>query len=136
MNMINRTLSLLLMALLISACTSSTDDAMQPIQALESGDYRVELLAEDGALSAGTNAIGVRVLQNGNAVAATDASLVFSMPAMGTMPYMESSATVAPVGDDLSGTIDLSMGGGWNVQMDVQTPSGPLRGTFRVQVQE
>lgn len=118
----------------LSACSS---DTMQPVQRLSANGYQIDLLASNGTLTNGINALALEVTQNGAPVEVTEAHATFSMPAMGTMPYMETAAHfTANTDTQARGSVQFSMAGGWNVQLEVQTPQGPLTGSFKVQVAE
>jgi hypothetical protein len=124
---------LFVLSMLSTGCAS---DAKEPVQRLEAGPYRVELLAPGGTLRQGTNDLEIRVTHAGGPMAVTGGALTFTMPAMGTMPAMRAPAALAPGASEevLGGTVTLGMGGGWNAALEVQTERGPLRGSFGVRV--
>lgn len=131
---IARFVGLGLFCVILGACSS---ERMQPIQRLTANGYQIDVLAPDGVLKSGINALALEVTQNGTPVEVTEAHATFSMPAMGTMPYMETAAHfTTSAGEQATGSVQFSMGGGWNVQLEVQTPQGPLTGSFSVQVAE
>lgn len=129
-----RAASLFLVFALFTGCASND---MQPIQRLSADGYHIDILASGGTLHKGANTLVLEVTRNGEPVVATEAHATFSMPAMGTMPYMETPAHFETDGPRLlQSSVQFSMAGGWNVQLEVQTPQGPLSGSFKVQVVE
>lgn len=135
----NNTLSLRYMLVLCSLVllAGCASNEMQPVQRLSADGYQIDLLAADGVLKSGVNALALEVTQNGQSVTVSEAKATFSMPAMGTMPYMETAAQFqATSTQPIEGNVQFSMAGGWNVQLEVQTPQGPLSGSFNVQVVE
>ncbi len=121
---------------LLSGCGGSEE--MSPLHTFTSGSYQVEVLTPGGILESGDNAIAVRVLENNQPVDIQEGQLMFSMPQMGNMPYMEMHAQFArrEDGAGLDGKIKFNMGGSWNGQMQVITANGPVSGTFQVHVEE
>ena len=120
----------LVFGLLLTGCGQ---EEMAAFQTVSSGPYQVTLLAPGGVLKSGDNTIAVQVSQNGQPVDVQQAELMFSMPQMGAMPYMETHAQFTQPAD---GAIKVSMGGSWNGKVQVTTPGGPAGGTFQIHVEE
>jgi len=121
--------------LLLTGCGQ---EEMTAFQTVSSGPYQITLLAPGGVLKSGENTIAVQVSQNGQPVDVEQAELMFSMPQMGAMPYMETRAQFAQPVDaaTVDGTITFNMGGSWNGNVQVTTPGGPAGGTFQLHVEE
>ncbi len=121
--------------LLITGCAQ---EEMGSVQTVTSGPYQIEIQAPGGILKSGENPIAVKVSQNGQLVEAEAAELMFSMPGMGAMPYMEMHAQFSPPATEgsMDGSINFSMGGSWNGKVQVTTPNGPVEGTFQLHVEE
>ena len=118
--------------------TGCGQEEMTTFQTVSSGSYQITLLAPGGVLKSGDNTIAMQVSQDGQPVNVEQAELIFSMPQMGAMPYMEMHAQFAQPADAaiVDGTIRFSMGGSWNAKLQVATPSGPAGGTFQIHVEE
>lgn len=121
--------------LLLTGCGQ---EEMAAFQTVSSGPYQITLLAPGGVLKSGDNTIAMQVSQNGQPVNVEQAELMFSMPQMGAMPYMEMHAQFARPADaaNVDGTIKINMGGSWNGKVQVTTPGGPAGGTFQIHVEE
>ncbi|MFQ5569614.1 MAG: FixH family protein [Rhodothermales bacterium] len=121
--------------LLLTGCGQ---EEMAAFQTVSSGSYQITLLAPGGVLKSGDNTIAMQVSQNGQPVDVQQAELMFFMPQMGAMPYMEMHAQFAQPADaaNVDGTIKFSMGGSWNARLQVTTPGGPASGTFQIHVEE
>jgi Cu(I)/Ag(I) efflux system membrane fusion protein len=120
------------LALLATGCAGD----LEPVETLRSGPYQIAVLAPGGTLRSGDNRIAVQVTRDGQPVAVQQGQLGFAMPAMGTMPAMQAPAQLEPDEGGLTGTLTFSMGGGWNGQVRALTATGPVGGSFKVQVAE
>lgn len=119
------------LVLLISGCAQ---EEMAPVHTVNSGSYQIEIHAPGGILKSGENPITLSASENGQPVDITEAELMFFMPQMGAMPYMETHGQFASSASD--GSINFSMGGSWNGELQVTTPDGPVAGTFQLHVEE
>ena len=134
----NKTLALVpvIFALLyISGCAA---EEMMPLHTVESGTSTVEILTPGGKLKSGYNPIIVRVTTGGDATELDDAELMFSMPAMGSMPYMEMQTVFAEgsEGGEISGNLTFNMGGSWTGHLNVVIADAPITATFPMRVDE
>lgn len=120
--------------LLLSGCAG---EEMMPVQTVSAGSYQIEIQAPGGILKSGDNPITLRVTEGGQPVDVTEAELMFFMPQMGAMPYMEMHGQFStPTSEGAAGTINFSMGGSWNGEVQITTQAGPSKGTFQLHVEE
>ena len=122
-------ISVAALSLFLSACGNkpSSEPAPAPSTAAtppSTGDYKISLRVEpDPPAGAKENALHV-TLQDGTGKAVTDAQVhvTFTMPAMPEMkmPEMKNATDLSWNGSDYSGTIQVTMAGGWNVDVEAK----------------
>lgn len=107
------------------------------VETATSGQYQVRLMAPGGVLKSGSNSIVIEVTRAGDPVEVQSASLMYSMPQMGSMPYMERHAefgtTEGPIRAE--GNLNFNMGGSWNGHLEVVTAEGPVTVSFQTHVE-
>jgi len=128
-------LSLIAAAFFISGCGAAD---LMPLRAVSSGPYSIEILTPGGRLKSGDNPILIRVSENGQPTAASNPELMFSMPAMGTMPYMEMQTVFSQTAEEegLSGVLKFNMGGSWTGHLELTVGGTPVSDTFPMRVDD
>lgn len=102
------------------------------------GTLNVTLSNEEGVLRRGQQEFTVAFRDSsGKAVEVGSASLNFYMPAMGTMPPMNSAATLKTTSTPgvYQGKADIEMAGEWQAQVAYEGPAGSGKGTLAVTAQ-
>lgn len=92
----------------------------------KSAQYRSlsAVLSAEKPLVVGTNTLKFHITDKGQPVDG-DVTVKVFMPAMPGMPYMEETTTVKPLGGgNYEGTVNLSMGGTWQVHIFVTLKNG------------
>jgi Cu(I)/Ag(I) efflux system membrane fusion protein len=81
----------------------------------------VSIQSHKKTISVGENVFTIQIPEAWKSNA-TKATLVASMPAMGTMPYMESVADITQVNPtSFSASVELTMGGSWELTLTIAT---------------
>lgn len=117
----------------LTGCSSADP---KPIHSFTSGAYTVEVLTPDGILKSGDNQILIQVISEGAFLPISSGELMFSMPAMGSMPYMERQ-TIFSSGsgqNELSGVLKFEMGGSWTGHVQVEAEGNMLTSSFPMRV--
>ena len=128
-------LSAILGIFFISGCGSAN---MKSIHSFTAGSYSVDILTSDGVLKSGDNSVSIFVLSGGVSVEVSGAELMFSMPAMGNMPYMEMQTmfTEAQQTDELNGKLNFPVGGSWTGHFQLFAGEDPISATFSIRVDD
>ena len=102
------------------------------------GSLSVTLANDEGVLRQGQQEFNVTFRDSaGKTVDVGSASLNFYMPAMGTMPPMNSAATLKTTSTPgvYQGKADIEMAGEWQAQVAYEGPAGSGKGTLAVTAQ-
>lgn len=103
----------------------------QPITSGRTGFTRVTLLNSTGQLTAGRNEFYVQFEHavTNEPLDVSNVRVQFFMPAMGTMPPMQSGADVTPTDESglFHATADIQMAGNWEATVQFEGPEGPQR---------
>ena len=121
------------MAITLIACQPSNQT---PIATAKAGDLNVKITSPDGQLKKGANKLMLEFTDSsGKAIDVGSASLVFHMPAMGTMAEMNDKATLATTETPgkYAAVVDIEMAGTWEAQIKYAGPNGS--GDARITVQ-
>ena len=133
--MIQRALFTLVLAVLtLSALACQASD--QLIVRGKAGDLTVNINGPEGQLKKGTNKLTLEFTDaSGKKVDVGSASLVFHMPAMGTMAEMNDKATLTTTGTPglYNAVVDIEMAGTWEAQVKYEGSNGS--GDARLPVQ-
>ncbi|MFY9610532.1 MAG: FixH family protein [Blastocatellia bacterium] len=128
----------LISALIAAACSGGgASDAEKAIKSTASGDLTVTLSNSAGQLKNGENDLFIAFIDaSGNPIDVGAASLNFQMAAMGTMPEMNSKATLTTteVPGKYHATVGIGMSGTWEAIINYEGPhgSGQTRMTVNV----
>ena len=101
------------------------------------GDLRIGVETAPAVPAVGENTMRVRAEKaDGKPLTGAELEAVVFMPAMGSMPYMESRPPLQEVKPGLyEGDFRLAMGGSWDIDVTVRPPSGtPARVALRLTV--
>ena len=130
--------SLFAIALFAAACGSSGDNAAAG-KVIKSGQAGNNLTAtisnEEGVLKKGAEEFTLTFTDaSGKPVDVGAVSFNLYMPAMGTMPVMNNTATLTATGTPgvYRGKVDIEMAGEWQAQITYEGPAG--RGKFSIPV--
>ena len=131
---------LAVLALVAAACSSSsTTDTGKVIKSAPVGNnLTVTLSNKDGVLKNGDNEFFVSFKDgSGKTVDVGAVGLNFYMPAMGTMPAMNGSATFASTSTPgvYQGKAKLESAGDWQAQISYEGAAGKGKSTFTVTAQ-
>ncbi len=113
----------------LSGCGSPTVEGPKGIQIASTSvnGLNVALSNSKGYLSEGPNEFVLDLRnQQGKAVEMGAITLFFDMPAMGSMPYMKSEASLTTTSAPgiYRGTVNLEMKGTWQSKLSYQGPDG------------
>ncbi len=149
----NRTLMMLLLAigavilafvvaLSVAVLTRGLKEEAGPqreIATARSGNVVVRLSNAEGRITAGKNEFQLAFLDAATSepLQAQNVSVEFFMPAMGTMPPMQSGADISPTTKPgrFRAVVDVPMSGEWRVTVRFDGPAGPQQVTFSVNAQ-
>lgn len=125
------------LSLLAAACTSnSVGDSGKVIKSAPVGNnLTVTLSSADGVLRSGDNEFFVSFKDaSGNPVDVGAVGLNFYMPAMGTMPEMNNSASFVSTGSPgvYEGKAKLEAAGDWQAQISYEGAAGKGKSSFTV----
>ena len=118
--------SFVIIAAFITA-SCSAPSAEETIKSTRSGDLTIALSSAKGALKSGDNEFLIRFSDaSGKPVDVGAASLNFQMAAMGTMPEMNSKATLTTtdVPGQYRATAEIEMSGTWEAVVSYEGPHG------------
>ena len=120
------TVSILLAAIVVAACRGNAADSnLIELQRLRSGDLDVVLLSNDGTLTHGKDAFTVEFRRGDTLVDVGTVKAGATMPMAGMPPMMGSVfLEKGDVPGRYSAETDLSMSGGWKLQLDWDGPAG------------
>ena len=132
MLLLNNKFIYLFVLLLFAGCTAAE---LETAHTLESGDYRIEILAPGGDFREGETPLAIRASRNGEVVELVEGRLDLHMPAMGAMPRMDAGTGFTKSGDQLESDIFFEMDGAWQGKLEVITAEGKtIREPIRVRV--
>lgn len=127
------------MMLGLAGCSSGADTGSPGgetvIATSKAGDLTVALSNPRGALREGENEFTLEFRNaGGQAVDVGAITLIFDMPAMGSMPYMKNDAMLTTTGTPgiYRGQARLEMKGTWQAKLSYKGPAGEGQTTFTV----
>ena len=134
----NKTILILTVILGIFFISGCGSEDMMPIHSFTSDSYTVDIMTPGGTLESGDNSVSIRVLSRGVSVEVSGAELMFSMPAMGNMPYMEMQTifTETQQTGELNGKLNFPMGGSWTGHFQLFAGEDPISATFSIRVDD
>ncbi len=90
-------------------------------------DLKVKVLLDNDPPLKGDNNLNILLTDsNGNPVSKAKIKVDYSMAPMGDMPPMSYKSRAKFKGESYKATINLSMSGQWNVNMNIKRPGKPL----------
>lgn len=133
--------------LIFAACGSKSDsgaaltsgDSEKVIKTAPLGNLSVTLSSDSGKFKKGDNEFVMIVKDSaGKPVEVHAISLSLRMPAMGTMPEMNGTASFSTTKTPgvCKGKIDIEMAGEWQAKVVYDGPAGPAEASFPVIVQQ
>ena len=132
-------LSLIALALVISACGSKTTDTGKVIKSAPAkNNLTVTLATSDGLLKHGATEFTLTFSDSsGNPVDVGAVGLTFHMPQMGTMAEMNDAATFTTTATPgvYRGKANIEVAGEWQVKLTYDGPKGSAQVTFPVTAQ-
>jgi hypothetical protein len=132
------TVGALALLVIAAACGAGGGAGDKEIKSGKVGAMTVTLANSDGVLRHGEQELTVTFKDaSGRGADVGSASLNFYMPAMGTMPVMNDSATLTttPTPGVYRAKVDLQMKGDWQAQIAYEGPAGNGKGSFPVTAQ-
>ena len=123
------TASVIVIATLVAACggRGGSSDSNKVIKSTTAGNLTVTLASPTGELKSGDNELTITFADSsGNPVDVGAASLVFHMPAMGSMAEMNDNATLTTTNTPgrYRAKVSLESGGTWEAQVKYQGQQG------------
>ncbi|MFN2512923.1 MAG: FixH family protein [Pyrinomonadaceae bacterium] len=132
-------LTLLSLALLVTACGSKTTDTGKVIKSAPAGNsLTVALATADGVLKRGNTEFTLTFSDSSaNPVDVGAVALTFHMPQMGTMQAMNDPATftTTDTAGVYRGKANIEMAGEWQAQITYDGPKGRGQASFPVTAQ-
>jgi YtkA-like len=134
----NKTFSLIPLFLGLFYLSGCSAEEMMPLHTVSSGSETIEILTPGGRLKSGNNPVIIRRSSDATGAEIHDAELMFSMPAMGSMPYMEMQTVFASGASEegISGNLTFNMGGSWTGHFSVTLGDSPVTATFPTRVDD
>lgn len=124
-----RILSVVSIILLIAGIAYAKDYEVNK----KTGDYDVKVSIDKNPPSVGKNNLTIEI-KNASGVKVTNAEVKveYSMPAMSGMPAMNYKSDATLDNDEYKATIDLSMGGSWNITVRIKHLDKRLKVKFTI----
>lgn len=132
-------LGLFTFAVLIAACGSKSSTIGTVIKSISAGNnLTVSLATHDGVFKHGDTDFTLSFTDaSGKTVEVGAVAMTFQMPAMGTMPAMNSATTFSTTGTPgvYQGKVKLESAGDWQAQVSYEGAAGKGRTSFKVTAQ-
>jgi ABC-type Fe3+-hydroxamate transport system substrate-binding protein len=131
-------LCLVTFGVLITACGSKTSTGTVIKSASAGNNLTVSLATSDGVLKHGDADFTLSFADaSGKTVEVGAVAVTFQMPAMGTMPAMNNTATFNTTGTPVvyQGKVKLESAGDWQAQISYEGAAGKGRTSFTVTAQ-
>jgi len=107
---------IVLLAVLVAGTAFAKEYTVQK----KAGDYSVDIRMDKDPPVVGTNRVEITVTdKDGKAVTDAKVLVTASMPAMPGMPAMSNKGEAKAEGGKYKGKIELSMGGSWNMSVQI-----------------
>ncbi|MGH9338970.1 MAG: FixH family protein [Acidobacteriota bacterium] len=112
-------------------------ESMTPVAQQQVAGIQLEVSTPEGNFTSGSNRFRISFrTADGEPLEINNVQVEFFMPAMGTMPAMQEGAQIEP-GDsgDMSGQVNLSMAGEWQMRIAFETAQGPQNARINIRTE-